>query len=40
MEEVWSQNYTSADKSEFAEAISLNGENILFSLKENAIHRH
>jgi hypothetical protein len=28
------------DKSEFAEAISLNGQNILFALKENAIHRH
>jgi len=25
--------------SEFAEAISLNGQNILFALKENAIHR-
>jgi hypothetical protein len=38
MEEVWSQNYASKDKSEFVEAISLNGENILFGLKENAIH--
>jgi hypothetical protein len=28
------------DKSEFAEAISLNGHNILFALKENIIHRH
>jgi hypothetical protein len=28
------------DKSEFAEAISLNGQNILFALKENVIHRH
>jgi hypothetical protein len=27
------------DNSEFAEAISLNGQNILFALKENAIHR-
>jgi hypothetical protein len=34
------QNYASGDKSEFAEAISLNGQNILFALKENAIHRH
>jgi hypothetical protein len=39
-QEVWSQNYASKDKSEFAEAISLNGQNILFTLKENAIHRH
>jgi hypothetical protein len=38
-EEVWSQNYASEDKSEFAEAISLNGQNILYALKENAIHR-
>jgi hypothetical protein len=38
--EVWSQNYASGDKSEFAEAISLNGQNILFALKENAIHQH
>jgi hypothetical protein len=37
---VWSQNYALGDKSEFAEAISLNGQNILFALKENAIHRH
>jgi hypothetical protein len=28
------------DKSEFAEAISLNGQNILFALKDNVIHRH
>jgi hypothetical protein len=28
IEEVWSQNYASKDKSEFAEAISLNGQNI------------
>jgi hypothetical protein len=40
IEEVWSQNYTSKDKSEFAEAISLNGQNILFTLKENVIHQH
>jgi hypothetical protein len=38
-EEVWSQNYASEDKSEFAEVISLNGKNILFALKENAIHQ-
>jgi hypothetical protein len=38
--EVWSQNYASEDKSEFAEAISLNGQNILFALKENVIHQH
>jgi hypothetical protein len=37
--EVWSQNYTSEDKSEFAEANSLNNQNILFDLKENAIHQ-
>jgi hypothetical protein len=40
IEVVWSQNYDSGDKSEFAEVISLNGQNILFALKENAIHRH
>jgi hypothetical protein len=39
IEEVWNQNYASEDKSEFAEAISLNGQNILFVLKENVIHR-
>jgi hypothetical protein len=39
-QEVWSQNYASGDKSEFAEAISLNDQNILYALKENAIHRH
>jgi hypothetical protein len=39
IEEGWSQNYASEDKSEFAEVISLNGQNILFALKENAIHR-
>jgi hypothetical protein len=39
-EEVWSQNYTSKDKSKFAKAISLNGQNILFALKENTIHQH
>jgi hypothetical protein len=39
MEEGWSQNYASKDKLEFAEAISLNGQNILFALKENAIHQ-
>jgi hypothetical protein len=38
-QEVWSQNYASWDKSEFVEAISLNGQNIHFALKENAIHR-
>jgi hypothetical protein len=38
IEEVWSQNYGSEDKSEFAEAISLNGQYILFALKENVIH--
>jgi hypothetical protein len=27
-------------KSKFAEVISLNGQNILFALKENAIHQH
>jgi hypothetical protein len=27
-------------KSEFAEAISLNGQDIPFALKANAIHRH
>jgi hypothetical protein len=40
IEEVWSQNYASKDKSEFAEAISLNGQNIFFTLKENVVHRH
>jgi hypothetical protein len=40
IEEVWSQNYASGYKSEFAEAIYLNSQNILFALKENAIHRH
>jgi hypothetical protein len=39
-EEVWSQNHASKDKLEFAEAISLNGQNILFALKENVILRH
>jgi hypothetical protein len=39
IEEVWSQHYASKDKSEFAEVISLNGQNILFALKENVIHR-
>jgi hypothetical protein len=39
IEEIWSQNYASKDKSEFAEEISLNGQNILYVLKENAIHR-
>jgi hypothetical protein len=37
-QEGWSQNYASKDKSEFTEAISLNGQNILFALKENVIH--
>jgi hypothetical protein len=40
IEEVWSQNYASGDKSEFVKPISLNGQNILFVLKENAIHGH
>ncbi len=39
IEEVWSQNYASEDKSEFAEVIFLNDQNILFALKENVIHR-
>jgi hypothetical protein len=39
-EEVHSQNHALGDKSEFAEAFSLNNQNILFTLKENAIHRH
>jgi hypothetical protein len=39
IEEVWHQNYAPKDQSKFAEAISLNGQNILFALKENAIHR-
>jgi hypothetical protein len=39
-EEVSSQNHTSKDKSEFTEAISLNGQDILFALKENVIYRH
>jgi hypothetical protein len=39
-QEVSSQNYTLWDKSEFAEAISLNGQNILLAQKENAIHRN
>jgi hypothetical protein len=39
-QEVWSQNYILGDKSKFAEVISLNGQNILFALKENAIHQH
>jgi hypothetical protein len=38
-EEVWNRNYALEDKSEFAEAISLNSQNILFALKENLIHR-
>jgi hypothetical protein len=37
--DVWNQNYASKDKSEFAKVISLNSQNILFALKENAIHR-
>jgi hypothetical protein len=37
--EVGSQNYALGDKSEFAEMISLNVQNILFALKDNAIHR-
>jgi hypothetical protein len=39
IEEVWSQNFASEDKSEFAEAISLNGQNNLFALNENVIHQ-
>jgi hypothetical protein len=39
IEEVWSQNYASGYRLEFAEAISLNGQDVLFALKENAIHR-
>jgi hypothetical protein len=39
-EVVWSQNYALGDKSELAEAISLNGHNILFALKENVIHQN
>jgi hypothetical protein len=35
----WSAKYASKDNSEFAEAISLNIQNILFALKENAIHQ-
>jgi hypothetical protein len=38
-QEVWRQNYASGYKSEFAEVISLNGQNILFTLKGNAIHQ-
>jgi hypothetical protein len=34
--DVWSQNHTSGDKSELAEVISLNVQNILFALEENA----
>jgi hypothetical protein len=37
--EGWSQNYALEDKSEFAEVISLNDQNILFALKENANHQ-
>jgi hypothetical protein len=40
IEEVWSQNYASKDKSKFVEVIFLNGQNILFALKENVIHRY
>jgi hypothetical protein len=39
IEEVWSQNYASRYISEFAEAISLNGQDVLFALKENVIHQ-
>jgi hypothetical protein len=39
-QEVWSPKLHFKDKSEFAEAISLNGQNILFALKENVVHRH
>jgi hypothetical protein len=38
--EVWTQNYALEDKTEFAEAIFLNGQDILFALKKNAIHQH
>jgi hypothetical protein len=38
-QEVWSPKLRFKEKSEFAEAISLNGQNILFALKENAVHR-
>jgi hypothetical protein len=37
-EEVWSQNYTPEDKSEFAKLISLNSQSIRFAIKENDIH--
>jgi hypothetical protein len=33
------KNHVSGDKSEFAEAISLNDQNILFVLEENVIHQ-
>jgi hypothetical protein len=36
---VCSQNYASKEKLEFTEVISLNGQNILFALKHNAIHQ-
>jgi hypothetical protein len=39
IEEVWRKNYTPKDTSESAKAISLNGQDILFALKENVIHR-
>jgi hypothetical protein len=39
IDEIWSQNYASGYRSEFAEAISINGQDVLFALKENAIHR-
>jgi hypothetical protein len=39
IEEVWSQNYASGYRSEFAEVISLNGHDVIFALKEDAIHR-
>jgi hypothetical protein len=39
IDEVWSQNYASGYRLEFAEAISLNGQDVLFALKENVIHR-
>jgi hypothetical protein len=38
-QEVWSQKYASGDKLEFVKAISLDGQYILFALKENVIHR-
>jgi hypothetical protein len=36
---LWEMCLASEYESEFAEVISLNNQNILFALKENAIHR-